>query len=61
MTMNCTVMGMMLSTITRKKIREKLPTLAASCFMMRDKEKREKLIKSVRVFVGHIEPNKMYI
>jgi hypothetical protein len=58
MTMNCAVMGMMLSTITRKKIREKLPTLAASCFMMRE---GEKLIKSVRVFVGHIEPNKMYI
>jgi hypothetical protein len=47
-----------LSAITRKKIREMMSTLAASCFMMRKREREKKLIKSIRVVVGHIELNK---
>ncbi len=39
--------------------RDTMPILSASCFMMREREgEREKLIKSVREFVGHIETNK---
>jgi hypothetical protein len=35
--------------------------LSASCFMMRMRvrERKKKLIKCVRIFVGHIETNKI--
>ncbi len=41
--------------------RDTMSILSASCFMMRMRvrERKKKLIKCVRIFVGHIETNKI--